>query len=266
MVNLFIPSYWGPLGSTLRLHRKEVHNRQLLWLLSNQCFDKIYVASQGYEAGDYVEDPRIVYIDVPPRNPATARNVLLKQLDAIGGIGIFIDNDLTSLATLDSIINRITTREDWDLLGLTYIGKKKPSEEVPEEVVFKRLSSFATGAFAIKAGLGVRFDEEMHDMEDKDFSFNIMLRHRLRYYQVNNTTAWFYYDEGESTLYRSTAQRSDRYQAALEAIKAKYAVEITELGGGDHLKAIANLNYPKSISFYDHQRNHTQQHQGLQLF
>jgi hypothetical protein len=247
-VNVFIPSYCGPEGSTLRNHRKEIHNRQLIWLLENHKFDKIYVASQGYQSEDYVSDERIIYLDVPPRNPATARNVLLEQLEIVGGIGIFIDNDLTSLATLDSIISRITTRDDWELLGLTYIGKKKPSPEVPEEVTFKRLSSFATGAFAIRAGLGVRFDENLADMEDKEFSFNAMLRCGHRYYQINNCTAWFYYDEGESTIYTSTSDRSKKYKAALEQIKEKYHEEIAPFNG-DHLKAISSLPYPKSIAF-----------------
>lgn len=247
-VNVFIPSYCGPEGSTLRDHRKEIHNRQLIWLLENHKFDKIYVASQGYQAEDYVADERIIYLDVPPRNPATARNVLLQQLDNIGGIGIFIDNDLTSLATLDSIISRITTRADWELLGLTYIGKKKPSSEVPEEVTFKRLTSFATGAFAIRAGLDVRFDENLADMEDKDFSFNLMLRGGHRYYQVNNCTAWFYYDEGESTIYTSSSDRSKKYKVALEQIKEKYRKEISAFDG-DHLKAINSLAYPKLITF-----------------
>jgi hypothetical protein len=247
-VNVFIPSYCGPEGSTLRDHRKEIHNRQLIWLLENHKFDKIYVASQGYQAEDYVADERIIYLDVPPRNPATARNVLLEQLDNIGGIGIFIDNDLTSLATLDSIISRITTRADWELLGLTYIGKKKPSSEVPEEITFKRLTSFATGAFAIRAGLGVRFDENLEDMEDKEFSFNLMLRCKHRYYQVNNCTAWFYYDEGESTIYRNSTDRSKKYKIALEEIKKKYQKEIAPYNG-DHLKAISELTYPKQITF-----------------
>lgn len=248
LVNIFIPSYCGPAGTPLREHRKEIHNRQLLWLLENQKFEKIYVASQGYEPEDYVADERIIYLDVPPRNPATARNVLLEQLDVVGGIGVFIDNDLTSIATLDSIIDRITTRDDWELLGLTYIGKKKPHPEVPDEVICKRLTSFATGAFAIKAGLGVRFDENLSDMEDKDFSFNLMLKGGYRYYQVNNCTAWFYYDEGESTIYRSTADRSKKYKVALEKIKEKYSEEIAPYNG-DHLKAISELTYAKQIAF-----------------
>lgn len=248
-VNVFIPSYCGPKGSALHERRKEIHNRQLLWLLENHKFDKIYVASQGYQAEDYVDDERIIYVDVPPRNPATARNVLLEQLDIIGGIGIFIDNDLTSIATLDSIIGRITTRADWELLGLTYVGKKKPCSEVPGEVIFRRLTSFASGAFAIRAGLGVRFDENLSDMEDKEFSFNLMLHCKHRYYQVSNCTAWFCFDEGESTIYRNSTDRFNKYKIALEKIKKKYKKENAPYNSNNLKAVISELTYPKQITF-----------------
>ena len=249
-VNVFIPSYFG--NSKVREARKVKHDAQLQWLLQSRRIEAIYIASQGYLSGEYFTDPRVHYIDVEQKNPARARNALLNRHDEVGGLAFFLDNDIFSVTPVDDILERCTSKhyDDWEMLGLTYIGKERPATVIPDELVFKRTSQgVATCGFLIKPQLGVRFDEDLNDLEDREFSYAMMLQHGGRQYQLANCNAWFcfvVYDKN-STIYSGVADRWPKWRAAMDYIYAKHADRIQELGGGDNRKAIKNLPWPSKI-------------------